>query len=106
MRVGQKMRYYTPVLEGNRLAYKGRRFWIVEVFLGKGFQGFGLSDGADFVVYDRLYGGPLAIVTRNQDGTLSATTVTYLESQCEASTLKELAQKMYFIVEAEMRAMG
>jgi hypothetical protein len=100
------VRYYTPDLEGNRIAYKGRRFWIVEVLPGGGFQGFGPPEWGDFVVYDRLYGGPLACVTRNQDGIFSATTVTYLESQCEASTLKELAQKMYFIVEAEMRAMG
>ena len=69
-------------------------------------RGFGPPEGCDFVVCDRLYGGPLAIVTRNQDGKLSATTVTHLGSSCEAATLKESAQKMYYIVEAEMRAMG
>ena len=100
------MRYHTPDLEGNRLAYKGRRFWIVEVLPGNSFLGFGQPEDADFVVYDHLYGGPLALVTRNQDEELSATTITYLESRCEASTLKELAQKMYDIVETEMRAMG
>ena len=100
------MSYYTPDLEGNRIAYKGRRFWIVEVLPGKEFQGFGPPEFGDLVVYDRLYGGPLACVTRKTDGTFSAITITILESRCEASTLKELAQKMYFIVEAEMRAIG
>ena len=100
------MRYSTPDLEGNRLAYKGRRFWIVEVLPGSSFQGFGPTEAGEFVVYDRYYDGPLALVMRSQDGRLLATTITYLESQCEASTLKELAQKVYFIVDAEMRAMG
>ena len=100
------MRYSTPDLEGNRLAYKGRRFWIVEVLPGNSFQGFEPPEDGEFVVYDRYYDGPLALVKMRQDGKLLATTVTYLESRCEASTLKELAQKMYDIVEAEMRAMG
>ena len=57
------MKYITPDLEGNRLAYRGRRYWLVELADGASFQCVDKEE-ADYVVFDRLDDAPIARVTR------------------------------------------
>lgn len=96
------MRYSSPDLEGNRLAYKGRRFWIVEIADGGSFHGFDRKEFGEYAVYDRLYGGVSAVIKRSGDE-YEITTTTYLEMVRRAPTLKECARALYFMIEEEMR---
>ena len=102
VRVLNAVRHYTPGLEGNRIAYIGRRFWIAEITEGGGFQGFKREGCGEYSVYDRLYGGVTAVIKRIGDE-YEITTTTYLEMVRRAPTLKECARVLHFMIEEEMR---
>ena len=66
------VKYITPDLEGNRLAYRGRRYWLVELADGASFQCVDKEE-ADYVVFDRLDDAPIAATSeapRHSEGCL------------------------------------
>lgn len=97
------MRYRTPDLEGNRIAYKGRRFWVIELAEGRSFQLIA-PEFADFVVYDRLNDCAIARVQHQPDGTLLVTANTVFSPSDVATSLKHAAQLADKLVNAELRA--
>lgn len=82
------MRYTSPELEGNSLAYRGRRFWVVELAANGSFQGF-TEELGEYVVFDRLYNGVAASIRRMDDGRLLVTTTAMFATRGVAGNLKE-----------------
>lgn len=55
--------YIIPILGDNKIAYKGRRFWIVELTGQDDFE-FISKDEFDYVLYDKLVGCLIATIKR------------------------------------------
>ncbi len=55
--------YIIPILGDNTIAYKGRRFWIVELTGQDDFE-FISKDEFDFVLYDKLVGCLIATIKK------------------------------------------
>ena len=96
------MKYITPDLEGNRLAYRGRRYWLVELADGASFQCVDKEE-ADYVVFDRLDDAPIARVTRMPDGTLEVATIMGFASYDTAETLREAVRVAVSLAAEELK---
>lgn len=55
--------YVIPELGDNKIVYKGRRFWIVELCGNENFE-FMAKDEWDYVLYDKLVGCLIATIKR------------------------------------------
>ena len=61
-------RYSSPKIEGQKILYKGRRYWVIEMDKKLPFE---LCENiCDAVVYDRVYGAVVVYVTYLKDGKL------------------------------------
>ena len=96
------MKYITPDLEGNRLAYRGRRYWLVELAGGNSFQCVD-KEVADYVVFDRLDNAPIARVTRMSDGTFEISTIMGFASDYSV-TLEEAVKVAASLIDEELKA--
>ena len=97
------MRYVTPDLEGNDLAYKGRRFWVVDLAGGGSFQGIHHAT-ADYVIYDRFGDVAMARVMRREGGGFRVRTVLGFAGEIHATTLKEAARAADWLMEPELNS--
>ncbi len=96
------MKYITPDLEGNRLAYRGRRYWLVELADGASFQCVDKEE-ADYVVFERLDDAPIARVTRIPDGTFEISTIMGFASDYSV-TLEEAVKVAASLIDEELKA--
>ena len=96
------MRYFSPDLEGNRIAYRGRRFWVIEILEGKSFQGFKKEPSVHFIIYDRRDDGIIATVAPHGTEFMVETAFVF-GSQSTASNLKEAAQVANYLIIEEVR---
>ena len=96
------MKYITPNLEGNRLAYRGRRYWLVELADGASFQCVDKEE-ADYVVFERLDDAPIARVTRIPDGTFEISTIMGFASDYSV-TLEEAVKVAASLIDEELKA--
>ena len=85
------MRYVTPTLRPHKLAYKGRRYWAVELVGETAFQCMSRHD-TDYVIFDRLDNCPVAHVNRLSGGGFEVTSALPFPSSGYAYTLQEAAQ--------------
>ena len=97
------MRYVTPDLEGNIIAYKGRRYWLVELAEDGQFQCVDTSI-ADYVVFDRLDNAPIGRVTRMPGGGFEVSTLMGFAGPEEADTLREAVQVAVSLWDEEWKA--
>ena len=97
------MKYITPDLKGNRLAYRGRRYWLVELAEGTSFQCID-KEVADYVVFDRLDNAPIARVTRMPDGTFEVATIMGFALYDTAETLREAVRVAASLIDQELKA--
>lgn len=95
------MKYITPDLQGNRLAYRGRRYWLVELAEGGMFQCVD-REVADYVVFDRLGNAPIGRVMRAPDGHFEITTIMGLEFDT-ADTLVEAVKVAVRLMAQELK---
>lgn len=98
------MRYVTPDLEGNSVAYRGRRYWLVELAPGGSFQSIDASV-ADYVVFDRLENAPTGRVSCDPEGGFEVSTVMGFAGPDHAPTLREAVQLAVRLADQECRAM-
>ena len=98
------MRYQTPDLEGNSIAYKGRRFWVIELAEGGSFQNLPRAEFGEFVVFDRSDNAAIATVRVRPNGKFCVKTTTMFGSCGSADTLKEAARLADEMVNEEVRA--
>ena len=99
----QILRYVTPDFEGNTIAYKGRRYWLVELEEDGQFQCVDTSV-ADYVVFDRLDDAPIGRVTRIPGGGFEVSTIMGFEGPEEVDTLKEAVQVAARLADEELKA--
>lgn len=58
--------YYIPVVGDNKIVYKGRRFWIVELSGEDDFE-FMSKDEWDYVLFDKMVGCLIATIKKLDD---------------------------------------
>ena len=85
------MKYSRPDIGENTLAYKGRRYWIIELAPGGEFD-FVTQELGDYAMYDCLYNGVLATLKNTVDGGVSGTLVSHVELTYEFNDIREAAK--------------
>ena len=96
-------RYVTPDLEGNTLAYKGRRYWLVELAEDGEFQCVDTSI-ADYVVFDRLENAPIGSVARIPGAGFEVSTIMGFAGPEEVDTLREAVTAAVALLNEELKA--
>ena len=61
------MKYKQPTVGDNKVVYKGKRYWVIELSGKQEIEGFG-SDFCQYIMYDKLYEGILATIKKNDKG--------------------------------------
>ena len=59
--------YVIPELADNKIVYKGKRFWIVELCGNEDFE-FMSKEDWDYVLFDKLVGCLIATINKLEDG--------------------------------------
>jgi hypothetical protein len=80
--------YTLPKLEGHNVLYKGKRFWIFEISLIFPFGGYE-NNREQVIVYDKVYGAPVACACKTADGFDGALTGTMDRVEVGGATLQD-----------------
>ena len=107
----EKVQYRFPDIDVQRLIYKGRRFWIIELTSEKDseLRNFSKDDG-DYVFYDAkwqaLYDeGLYAFISKREDGQyLVEPNFTHVDISYEAGSIKEVVSTLPEIVDDYCKA--
>lgn len=62
----KKSKYIYPDLNGHKVLYKGKRFWVFEISLEFPFNG--MEEFCQIIVYDKEYGCEIAGVKNSTNG--------------------------------------
>jgi hypothetical protein len=84
------MRYTRPDIGEHKLAYRGRRYWIIELTPGGEFD-FVTHELGDYAMYDCLYNGVLATLKNTDDGGISGTLMSHVELMYAFNDVEEAA---------------
>jgi hypothetical protein len=85
-------RYTRPDIGKNSLAYRGLRYWLIEISPDNEFEGWNKSD-CDYVLFDCLLGGVAALAKEIEGGRISGSIIAHVESDTfEFSSLRDAAQ--------------
>ncbi|MBT4700057.1 MAG: hypothetical protein HOB79_03210 [Rhodospirillaceae bacterium] len=85
-------KYIRPDLGKNSLAYRGLRYWLIEIAPDNEFEGWKKSD-CDFVLFDCLLGGLVALAKKNEGGRISGKIIAHVETDThEFSSLRDAAK--------------
>ena len=60
-------RYHPPDPQGHKVAFKGKRFWVIELEEGRMFECYD-KEIADFLIYDKWLGAPIAWASHAEGG--------------------------------------
>ena len=99
------MKYKKPTVGDNKVVYKGKRYWIIELSGKQEIEGFG-SDFCQYIMYDKLYEGILATIKKNDKGILRASLMSHVELSYEFNDMKELIQLVPVHADAYYKACG
>jgi hypothetical protein len=61
-----KINYFYPEITGNKILYKGKRFWIFEISSEFPFQGY--EEFSEIIVFDKHAGSEMAAAKKTADG--------------------------------------
>ena len=88
------MTYTPPNLKGNKVIYKGKRYWIFETNEND-FEGFD-KDYCDLIFYDKLYDGILALITKveSKKPTWKADLLTHVEISYTFDSMETLIKSV------------
>jgi len=84
-------RYTLPKLDGHKVLYKGKRFWIFEIDEKFPFQGYEAAHG-QVIVYDKVYGGAVSCSMRTARGFEGTLTCAMDLVEVAGSSLQELLE--------------
>lgn len=70
--------YIRPQVADNKVVYKGKRYWLVELTGKESIDGLDSSDG-DYLMYDGLYGATLAVIKKLESGKLWGSLMSHVE---------------------------
>jgi hypothetical protein len=77
-----------PKLNGHKVAYRGRRYWVIEIDDDHPFEYFDASHG-EFVIYDRRDAVVIATASRMEGGIYQCRLNSHVEISCEAQNIKD-----------------
>jgi hypothetical protein len=87
-------RYSFPEIGDSTLAYKGRRYWIIELSQEAEIVWVTKAD-ADFVMWDGSYNGILALLWKKADGSFKGELTTTLPlGEYQFQSIREAAQSI------------
>jgi len=85
-------RYKPPELNGNKVAFRGKRFWVIEIVEGRWFDLVD-RDVAEFAVYDAAAGLTISWASRKQGGGFACQTwCGMVELDFDVERLEELGR--------------
>ena len=85
-------KYIRPDIGKNSLAYRGLRYWLIEIAPDNEFEGWKKSD-CDFVLFDCLLGGTAALAKNTEGSRISGSIIAHVETGTrEFSSLRDAAQ--------------
>ncbi|MCA9423293.1 MAG: hypothetical protein KC592_19900 [Nitrospira sp.] len=102
------MPYTFPNLKNSSLAYKGRRFWIIEIAEGDNFDSITKED-ADYIFYDAqyqaIYGAGLYAKISKTDSNkfLVQPTTTHVDMSFEVDTLRNVVKTLPKVMESYLQ---
>ncbi len=86
------MRYKRPDIGNNSVAYKGRRYWLVQISEGGEFGGFKRNE-CDYVLYDCYLEMNIATADDVDGGTYSGEIIAHVDcGRDEFSSVREAAK--------------
>jgi hypothetical protein len=62
--------YQPPDLDGHKVVFKGRRFWVIDLEEGRTFD-YRDKELADFAIYDTAEGYTIATASRREKSSVS-----------------------------------
>ena len=84
--------YQPPELDGHKVAFKGRRFWVIELEEGRIFDDRD-KELADFAIYDTAEGYTIATASRKDGGGFTFwISFGQHELKCEAERLEDMGR--------------
>ena len=90
--------YTRPILTDEKIFYKGRRFWVVEVKSSS--RNFGHWSEYEFFVWDGLYNVEIGVATKLSNGKFKCKTVVGHESGwAEATDYEHIASVVASLVD-------
>lgn len=99
------MKYTFPDLNNSSLAYKGRRFWIIEIAEGDTFFTHITKSDGDYIFYDALYQslygeGFIAVISKTDAGNFLVSPMsTHVDMSYKAESLREVARTLPKVME-------
>jgi len=99
------MRYRAPTVGDNNVVYKGKRYWVIEFSGKKEIDGFG-RDFCQYIMYDKLYEGIIATISKSEGGTLRASLMSHVELSYAFAEMKDLIREIPIRADAYYKACG
>jgi hypothetical protein len=99
------MKYEFPDLKNSSLAYKGRRFWIIEIEEEDTFYSDITKDDGDYIFYDALYHslygeGFIAVISKSKTGEfITKPLSTHVDMSFKAQSLREVVKRLPSVME-------
>jgi hypothetical protein len=86
----KSQRYQPPELNGHKVAYKGMRFWVIEIEEDRPFEWLS-KDIADYAIYDKREQDILACALRDQpDGFICTVSLGQITHEKHVDDIREL----------------
>ena len=95
--------YKPPAVGDNKVVYKGKRYWVIELTGKDEIDGFG-SDFCQFVMYDKFYEAILATITKKSDGKYRASLMSHVELWYDNDSMDELIRSTPHYYDAYYKA--
>ena len=83
--------YFKPALTGQRVLWKGRRYYVIEITPELPFD-FVDSSLGDAVLYDGVYDAIAATARKQTDGTFECTLNAMVDIICYADSIRDVAR--------------
>jgi hypothetical protein len=77
-----------PKLFGHKVAYKGKRYWVIELDCDHSFEGFDVNCG-EFVIFDMRDAVVIATGCKMKGGIYHCRLNSHVEISCEAHNIKD-----------------
>ena len=103
------MKYTFPDLKNSSLAYKGRRFWIIEIAEGDTFASDMYWVDGDYIFYDALYQslygeGFIATISKSEAGGFAVSPIgTHVDMSYEVESLREVVRTLPKVMEGYLK---